>query len=128
MANAVSRAAVTTPTAGMPALLPVTVRNLARFAMRGATSSAATRDAQRSAASHALLVLKRSVHLAARTPSAICRVPLLAIGFRAPRDARDFCNAAINARLFVAPTARAKCTVRFARRMKSKTSELTLSC
>jgi hypothetical protein len=128
MANAVSPVAVTTPTAGMPVLLPVMVMNHARFAMRGATSSAATRDAPKSAASHARHALKRSARLVAPTQSATCRVPLRAIGCHARSDARDFCDAVINVRLSAAQTARARCTVRSAHQTRSKTFELTLSC
>jgi hypothetical protein len=128
MANAVSHVAVITPTAGMLVLLPVMVMNPAHFAMRGATSSAATRDAPESAASHAHPALKRSVRLVATTQSATCRVPPRATGYHARSDARDFCNAAINALLSVAQTARARCIVRSAHQTRSKAFELTSSC
>lgn len=128
MANAVSRAAVTTPTAGMPALLPVMVMDRAHSATRRATSSAATRGAQKSAASHALPALKRSARLAAHTQNATCRVPPRATGCRARSDARDLYDAVINVRPFVVPTARARCTVRSVHRTRSKTFEPTLSC
>lgn len=128
MANAVSRVAVTTPTAGMPALLPVMVMSPALFVTKDATSSAATRDARKSAANHALPALKKSVRLAAPTPSATCRVLPRATGCHVRSDARDFCNVAINARLFVEQIARARCTARSAHRTRSKPSELTSSC
>lgn len=128
MANAFSHVAVTTPTAGMHALLPVMVMSHVHCAMRDAKSSAATRNARRNAANHAHPALKRNVRLAAHTPSAICRVPRHATGYHVQNDARDFCNAAINVRLFVAQTARARCTVRSAHRTRSKSFELILSC
>lgn len=128
MANAVSHVAVTTPTVGMPALLPVMVNNHARSAMRGATSSAATRDVQKSAANHAHHVLKKNVRHAAHTPSAACRVLHRATGCHVPSDAKDLCDAVINAHLFVAQTARARCTARSAHRTRSKPSELISSC
>lgn len=128
MANAVNHVDVTILIAGMHALLHVTAKNHARFATRGATSSAAMRDAQKGAANHALPALKRSVPLAAHTPSATCRVLLHATGSHVRNDARDCCNAVINARPFVAQTARARCTVRSAHRTRSKLFELILSC
>jgi hypothetical protein len=64
------------------------VKNRAHFATKSATLHAVTRDAQRSAASHAPRVQKRNVRLAAHTPSATCHVPHRAIGCRTPSDAR----------------------------------------
>lgn len=128
MANAVSHVAVTTPTAGMPALLPVTVKNHARSAMRGATSSVATRDALKGAANRVHYVLKKNVRHAVHTPSAACRVLPRATGCHVRSDARDFYNAVINVHLFVAQTARARYIARSAHRTRSKPSELTSSC
>ena len=128
MANAVSHVAVTIPTAGMPALLPVTAKNHARSAVRGATSSAATRDAQKGAANRAHHVLKKNVRHAAHTPSAACRVLPRATGCHVRSDARDLCNAVTNAHLFVAQIARARCTARPAHGTRSKLSELISSC
>jgi hypothetical protein len=112
----------------MPVLLSVMVMNHARFAMRGATSSAAMRDALEGAANHAHPVLKKSARLAAPTQSATCRVPLRAIGCHARSDARDFCDAVTNVRLSAVQTARARCIVRCAHQTRSKTFELTLLC
>ena len=83
MANAVSHVAVTTPTVGMPALLPVMVNNHARSAMRGATSSAATRDVQKSAANHAHHVLKKNVLPTLPVQHAVCCTVRLGAMFRA---------------------------------------------
>lgn len=128
MANVVSHVAVTTPTAGMPALLPVTVKNHARSAMRGATSGAATRDARKGVANRAHHVLKKNVRHAAHTPSAACHVLPLATGCHVRSDARDLCNAVINAHLFAARIAQVRCTARPAHRARSKLFELISSC
>jgi hypothetical protein len=87
-ANACSNAGVISLTASTSAPLLVMVKNRAHFATKSATLHAVTRDAQRSAASHAPRVQKRNVRLAAHTPSATCHVPHRAIGCRTPSDAR----------------------------------------
>jgi hypothetical protein len=128
MANVVSLVAVTTPTAGMSVPLLVTAMKPARSAMRGVTSNAVMPDARKNAVSHARLVLKRSVRLAAHTRSATCRVPLHAIGCHVRSDAKSLSLAAINAHPSVVPNAPASCTVIPARQPKSKTFEPTSSC
>jgi len=128
MANVASLVAETTPTAGMSVQLLVMATKPARSATRGATSNAVMPDARRDAVSHARLVLKKSVRLAAHTRSATCRVPLRAIGCHVRSDARSLLLAAINARPSVVPNAQASCTVRLARLPISKIFEPTSSC
>jgi hypothetical protein len=128
MANACSNVGVISPIASTSAPLLVMVKNRVRFATKSATLNAVTRDAQKSAASHAPRVQKRSVRLAARTHSATCHVPLHAIGCHAPSDARRTCAVVTNAHPSVAPTVRVRDTVKFAHLTIPRTIESTSSC
>jgi hypothetical protein len=117
-------AAVPLRIAGTLALSLATATKHAHFAINPAMSSAVTGSAQRSAASHVLHALRRHVHLAARTLSAVCLVPLPATGFHVRSAARSCWLAATNARPSAALTVRVRSIVRPAVLTLSKTSEL----
>jgi hypothetical protein len=128
MGSASNHAVAISQTANTLVLLRATEVRRARFAIKHATSSAATRDARRSAANHVLRVLRRDVHPAARMPDATCRAPLHATGFRALGGARNCWIAITSALLSAALNVRVKDTVRSVLLITSRTFELISLC